>query len=111
MEKICLDILNKWAQYVNYDENQTEFNLLSFSYETNKTTKKFKHIIEDYDNTGLLAVLTAKRLFLKMLKESRVSLLTLIDNPSEFEAHKEMYNLFNSKEVQLAEANYIDIYS
>ena len=108
MEQICLDILNKWAEYVNYDENQTTFNLLNYSYDAHKTTKKFKHIIEDYDNTGLLAVLTAKRLFKAMLHNSRVNLLSLVENPSELYEHIEMYNLFESDEIKQAESRYIE---
>ena len=35
MEKICIDILEQWAEYVNYDEDQKQFNLANFSYEIN----------------------------------------------------------------------------
>lgn len=68
MEKICFDILEKWAKYIEYDENQTTFNLLNYSYEAYNRTKNLTHIIEDYDETGLLAVLTVKRLFEMMMK-------------------------------------------
>ena len=47
MEKICIDILNRWAKFVDYDEDQKQFNLANFSYDTHIVTKSLKHIIED----------------------------------------------------------------
>lgn len=107
MKKICFDILEKWAEYVNFDAEQKSFNLANFSFETHKTTKNLKHIIEDYDESGFLAVMTAKRLFDRMLKDSRITLFDAITDKDEMPKHKEMYDLFYSEEVNKAEESYI----
>lgn len=107
MKKICFDILEKWAAYVNFDAEQKSFNLANFSFETHKTTKNLKHIIEDYDESGFLAVMTAKRLFDRMLKDSRITLFDAITDKDEMLKHKEMYDLFYSEEVNKAEEGYI----
>ena len=108
MEKICFEILENWAKYIDYDENQTSFNLLNYSYEAHNRTKKLSHITDDYDETGLLAVLTVKRLFELMMKNSRITLLDAINNPNEIQKHVDMYNLFESPEIKVAEKNFID---
>ena len=108
MEKICMDILEQWAEYVNYDEDQKQFNLANFSYETHKVTKSLKHIIEDYDSSGLLAVLKAKHLFFEILNNSRISLFDALMNPNELGKHKSMYDAFCRPEISLAEKNYIE---
>ena len=108
MENICFEILNDWAKYIDYDENQKQFNLLNWSYETHKATKNLKHIIDDYDDTGLIAVLTVKRLFSKMLKDSRMSLFDILNNPDELEKHKKMFDTFNNKGILQAEKKYFD---
>ena len=108
MEKICFDILEKWAEYIEYDENQTTFNLLNYSYEAHNRTKNLTHIIEDYDETGLLAVLTVKRLFEMMMKNSRITLFDAINQPEEIQKHVDMQKLFDSPEIKTAETNFID---
>lgn len=109
MEKICFDILEKWAEYIEYDENQTTFNLLNYSYEAHNRTKNLTHIIEDYDETGLLAVLSVKRLFEIMMKSSKITLFDAITQPEEIQKHLNMQNLFNSPEIKTAETNFIDV--
>ncbi len=109
MEKVCIDILNQWAKYVDYDENQTSFNLASWNYDTHETTKKLKHIIEDYDPSGVLAVLTVKHLFYKMLDGSRIKLLDAISHPEELKTHKDMLDAFNDPAIKAAEVHYIDV--
>lgn len=108
MEQICMEVLNQWAKYVDYDENQTCFDLTGWGYNTNRTTKKLKHIIEDYDPSGLLAVLTAKHLFYDMLTQSKVKLLDAITNVAELEKHKAMYDAFNDPEIHTAEIHYVE---
>ena len=108
MEKVCFDILEKWAEYIEYDENQTTFNLLNYSYEAHNRTKNLTHIIEDYDETGLLAVLTVERLFEIMMKNSRITLFDAINQPEEIQKHIDMQKLFDSPEIKTAETNFID---
>ena len=108
MEKICEEILNKWAKYVKYDENQTSFNLLTYDYEAHKRTEALSHIIDNYDETGLLAVITVKQLFYHMMNNTRISLEKVINSPEEILEHIEMRNLFNSPEIKKAENLFIE---
>lgn len=108
MEQIFIDILEKWAEYVNYDEEQTCFNLLNYDYETNKRTKQLTHIINDYDESGILAILTIKRLFEAIIKDSKISLLDAMDHPEEIKKHLEMREYLNCPEIKEAEDVFID---
>lgn len=109
MEKICFEILEKWAKYVDYDESQTSFNLLDYSYEAHNRTKNLTHVIDDYDETGLLAVLTVKRLFEMMMKNTRLTLFEVLNYPEEIQKHLDMQKLFNSPEIKSAEIKFIDV--
>ena len=109
MEKVCMDILDQWAKYVNYNEDQSSFRLGSWDYDTHETTKKLKHIIDNYDPTGVLAVLTAKHLFYKMLESTRISLSDAINCPEDLKKHKDMLDAFNDPAIQAAEVHYVDV--
>ena len=108
MEQIFIDILEKWAEYVNYDDEQTCFNLLNYDYETNKRTKQLTHIINDYDESGILAILTIKRLFEAIIKDSKISLLDAMDHPEEIKKHLEMREYLNCPKIKKAEDVFID---
>lgn len=106
MEPVCLNILNEWAKYIDYDKNKTNFNLLNWDWETHKVTQSLTHITEDYDESGLLAVLCAKRLFFKMLNTSKISLSEAVSSPKELKKHRKMRDLFEQEEIKQAEEKY-----
>ena len=45
------EVLNQWAAYTHYDDEQTTFDLLSNNYTFHVATKKVKQIME-FDPTG-----------------------------------------------------------
>lgn len=102
-----MDILNKWAKFVDYDEDQKQFNLANFSYDTHIVTKSLKHIIEDYDPSGLLAVLTVKDLFYRMCENSRIKIFDVLTHPEEIDEYRAMYKALNDPEIRAAEKSYI----
>ena len=108
MESLCANILDKWAEYIDYDKNKKQFNLLSWDYSAHKKTDKIQSIIDNYDESGFIAVLTVKALFNAMLKDSRVKLYDVLTKESEFNKHKEMYQLFYSEEFIKAEKAYFN---
>lgn len=57
------DILNKWAAYSEYDENQKKFYLGSLNYEYHVVGEKVQEIIKNYDSSGKLAVVYIKKMF------------------------------------------------
>lgn len=108
MEPICLNILEAWTKYVDYNKNQTKFNLSTWDLTYHRSTEKLQHIINDYDESGLIAVSTIKQVFYDTTKKSSVKMYDLFTNPEGMKKHIEMYNLFQSKELIEAEDRYID---
>ena len=108
MEPICLKILEEWAKYTNYDENQTRFTLGTYDITLHSATKKIKHVIEGYDETGMISVIMMKELFYDMLKDSRskIPAYDLLMNPTMFDDTRHMHELFNSKEFLEMESQY-----
>jgi len=90
----AIEILNKWAKFINYNPDQTRFNLGSYwIHDGNKKIEK----LSEYDDSGILSALYAKQLCKKVLEEYRPkSLFELIQDPSDYEESKDMWNDFNS---------------
>ena len=109
MEKKFLEVLNKWANYSKYDRDQTCFNLLSYDIQFHKVNKQIEKILKDYDDSGVLAILMAKNIFTKMIKDSKVNLYDLLSNPQYIQEEIDMYNLFNSNIIKEAEDYYFDL--
>ena len=103
-----VDILNKWAEYTNYDSNQTSFNLANYSYELHEINKKIEYIMKTYDETGALAIIQAKIMFKKLLRLTSINLFDYMENPNIINKDKEMWDIFYSKEVVDIEKSYID---
>ena len=77
IDKTLNDILNHFAEYAKYDPDQKRFNLLSDNYKFHQAGKVMEMLISEYDPSGVLAVMYAKREFLNSLKK-RVDLGSLI---------------------------------
>lgn len=115
IDKTLNDILNHFAEYAKYDPDQKRFNLLSDNYEFHQAGKVMEMLISEYDPSGVLAVMYAKREFLNSLKK-RVDLGSLIfamagDDPEymdELQRILSMYRDFNSDAYKQAVTGYID---
>ena len=101
------EILEYWAKHVDYDPNQKSFNLLSSNYEFNRCGRTMKMIMEEYDPSGLLAVMYAKLRYREILDHCSVNLWSLIENPGELEPYIKMRDMFNSPEISRAEDDLI----
>lgn len=104
-----IDILNKWANYTEYDANQTRFDLLSINYHWHKIGKVIEKILENYDGTGMLACLYAKKEFEDAMKECKTSLWDLITESKDYDEEKAIYAMFNSDVLKQAELNFYNI--
>lgn len=102
------DILDKWAKYTNYNPNQTEFNLANYSYKLHEVNKRIEHIIKIYDETGALAIIQAKIMFKRILKDSSYNALEYMKNPNIVEKEKEVWDMFHCKEVLEIEDSYVN---
>ena len=109
MDKECLDILTKWSVYSKYNPEQTKFSVGSFisEYDMHKVTGKIEHIINEYDDSGMLAVIVIKNFFLRMATEKRFQLIDYLRNSGEFKTHMDMYEMFFSDIIVDAERNYV----
>lgn len=103
-----MDILEKWAEYTNYNPNQTSFNLLNRSYELHEINKRIERIMKTYDETGALAIIQVKIMFKRLLKDATYNALAYMENPNIVNKDKEMWDMFYCKEVMEAEKLYID---
>lgn len=101
------DILDRWASYVEYDPGQTRFNLMSNTYKGNRCCKKIEQLRE-FDPTGELSVMYAKKCFLDMCEESRVKLLDILRYPDGLKDEQDMWAMFHSDEVMASEKSVLD---
>lgn len=102
------NLLEKWAEYTNFDSERKHFNLNGFDYELHKANKSIQKILECYDKTGALAVIKAKITFERLLRKSSYNAYEYFSNPQIVKKEKEMWNLFFSQEVLELEKNYIN---
>lgn len=102
------EILDKWAKYTNYNPEQTKFNLANYSYEVHQINKRIEHIIKTYDETGALAIIQAKIMFKKILKNASYNALEYMKNPNIVEEEKEIWDMFNCKETLEIENSYVN---
>lgn len=102
------DILEKWAEYTNYNPNQTSFNLSNRSYELHEINKRIERIVKTYDETGALAIIQAKIMFKRLLKAATINALAYMENPSIIDKDKGMWDIFHCKEVNDIENAYVD---
>lgn len=104
-----LDILNKWVEYSEYDPDQKCFIMGSKNYEMNKSSKLASKILDLYDKTGNMSVIMLKESFLNILKDERVSVLSIVQNNGFLDKTIEMYNMFCSNTVKNAYIYFNDI--
>ena len=102
-----IEILEKWAEFSNYDPDQKTYTLGGNSYYVKKGNDLISKIHNTYDKSGGLAVIYAKLLCTMLLKDRKASLHDILSNPHEFDAAKEMWGIFNSAEVLALEKQYM----
>lgn len=110
MDEKILNLLNDWAIYSNYDREQNCFRLNSWEYEFNKINKRVEYLLEEYDETGILSIITIKQVFKNVLKQMEISLFELFKNhesaKEEILSHYEMYQKLHDKEILEYENQY-----
>lgn len=114
------EILDHFAKYVEYDPNQKSFNLLSDQFTFHEAGKIMEMLISDYDPSGILAAMYAKKALLKSLKNKQIRLSDLIESMAEPENEQRnplndqlqkilsMYQDFHSAVFCSAVSEYID---
>lgn len=102
-----IEILNKWAEYTNYDPDQTRFNLMNGEWEVHRCNNNIQ-LISEYDPTGALSVMYAKSVCRKILQERRVCVFDAVSNPELLRESAEMWAIFDGKDVTAIEDRFVD---
>lgn len=114
MDKFTSDILDKWAKVLKFDPEQTRFNLNNYSLDIHQAGQNMKKIIEEFDNSGHVALMYAKRFYLNYLAHLSISLFDLCktrdEMPSEMNEIFELYDDFNSHYVCDVENGFMDAF-
>lgn len=101
------EILERFAQVVDYDPERRRFNLLSNEYVFHRACKSIAAITSDYDPSGAVGVLYAKGVFLSQMKDSRVSVLDVIEHPEGLSDIRDMYDIFTSADAIAIEQGFL----
>ena len=103
----AVEVLNRWADYAEYDPEQTRFNLLSAQYEYHKCIDNIVRFM-DYDPTGALGVLYARQTFETVLQQARVKAIDIISDPHAFDQEIEMWRVFHHPDIKTIEQSLLD---
>ena len=104
---IAADILKKWIQYAEYDPDERSFNLNSLHYVFHNCCDTIRDFLK-YDPDANLSVLYAKHCYLNALKECKMTLFDLFDDPDGLAEERQMWQLFHGKEVRAIEDAVLD---
>lgn len=96
------EILEQWLRYSKYDPEQTKFNLLSNDWHFHSCNEKLEKIME-YDPSGTLAVMHARSVFEKTIRDTGVKVINLLNGTASIAEEQKMWALFNSEEVAAVE--------
>lgn len=104
-------ILQLWMQHTNYDPDRKSFYLGSMISEAHTCTKLMSQLSNEYDNSGMLAVLYAKSCYEDMLHEFRVRIEEFVKDKTAIQEYWQMWDAFNSPIVKDAEDQLIQIFN
>ena len=107
MKNVYSKVLDAWARYTNYDENQTSFNLASLDYTLHVKNRNIQTLLTRYDPSGRLPLIYAKYIMKESMKVTKVTVEDAICSPETLKETREMWKLFNSPEIIKTETEYI----
>lgn len=76
-----LEVLDKWAEFVNYDEDQKKFYFGSLDYIGHRSAERVKEL-NQWDPTNSLAVIYIRDAYLDWLSDKRLKLIDLVEDPT-----------------------------
>lgn len=110
MDELILKVLNTWAVYSKYNREQTSFKLNGWEYDFHRINQKVESLLQEYDETGILSIITIKQAYKKLLKEMDINLLDLFNNynniTDEINEHYNMFKMLYDKEIVSYENEY-----
>jgi len=104
-------IIQLWMKHTDYDPDRKSFYLGSMISEAHTCTKLMSELSNEYDNSGMLAVLYAKSCYEDMLHGFRINLEEFVKDKTVIQEYWNMWDAFNSPVVKEAEDHLIQIFN
>lgn len=105
----AVDIIKKYLNYVEYDPEQTFFNVMNGSYYVHESCQNIRELLK-YEPEGNIAVLYAKNFFRNRMKEGKISVLSLLQDPECLSEEFAMWDMFHSEKVRQIEETVLNTY-
>ena len=101
-------ILEAFGKYSKYDPAQKSFNAMSSEWVYHHAGEKITQVCDEFDPSGTLAALYAKRVYMNVISNSQVKLLEMLSDEAGYLEEKQMYDLMTGAEVAEMEKAYLD---
>lgn len=105
------DIIALWMKHTEYDPDRQSFRLGSMISEAHTCTKLMSELTNEYDNSGMLAVLYAKSCYEEMLDDFRVTLAEFVKDKEAIQEYWAMWDAFNSPVITEAENRLVEMFN
>lgn len=106
------EIMKRWTNYsksICSRIRNGNFKTLVPDYKITLETQFAQSLLHNYDPTGMLSVIMVKNLFMKMMQDSSISILDLLENNYITSEEEEMYDIFTSPEIVCIENRFVSI--
>lgn len=107
MYSTFLDIIDKWAKLTQFNPNQTNFSIPSMAFEFNRCGKTMQTILNNYDQTGMLAVMYMREQTAQILSQATVHLMDLINDRTLMDGYYDLFDSLSSPEVKEADRLFV----
>ena len=101
---------DEWVAFVDFDEEQTSFNVGSWNYTFHKYTKMLKTFIEEYNCPANFALIYMKNLFIWYLNNAKISLYDVITEVPELAKVRNMHKMLTNDVIDNAEKEVFDFF-
>lgn len=105
------DIIALWMKHTEYDPDRKSFRLGSMISEAHTCTKLMSKLTNEYDNSGMLAVLYARSCYDEMLDDYRVYLSEFVKDKEAIQEYWAMWDAFNSPVIKAAEDKLVNMFN
>ena len=105
------DIISLWMKHTEYDPDRKSFRLGSMISDAHTCTKLMSELTNEYDSSGMLAVLYAKSCYEEMLDDFRVKLAEFVKDKEAIQEYWAMWDAFNSPVITEAENRLVEMFN
>lgn len=105
------EVLNEFATFTKYDNEQKKFNLLSSNYAFHRAGKDIEMLLSGYDPSGALSAMRAREAFMDVTRNVKIPVYGWLTNPQikkEIQEYAEMWGKLNDPEILAKEDAYIN---